>query len=221
MRAWRMATVMLAALAAAVPAKAFIFEGADAKLAPQLEQLTLDKAKWVESIAELRKQFEQMRAMLATLKDFPLLREYRALMALYRDVQTLAWQIESFTAEPPDMADIASVAAGRRMSLERNMDRIVRIGRAAERVAGRAEDIGSATGELALLGQAAPGQTAALQTVAQQAALQTAAVQNETNTLLAMLQLQLAAEGRLVESELRHQEHSKSFNEGVPGWEDY
>lgn len=160
-----------------------------------------------------------MRAMLATLKDFPLLREYRAVMALYRDVQALAWQIESFTAEPPDMADIASVAAGRRMSLERNMDRIVRIGRTAERVAGRAENIGSATGELALLGQAAPGQTAALQTVAQQAALQTAAVQNETNTLLAMLQLQLAAEGRLVESEQRKQEHDRIFLEGIPGGE--
>src|SRR5512134_2414642 len=117
MRAWRMAA-MLAAVALATPAKAFVLDGQDAKLAPQLEQLTLDKAKWVESIAELRKQFDQMRAMLATLKDFPLLREYRALMALYRDVQALAWQIESFTAdEPPNMADIASIAAGRRMSL--------------------------------------------------------------------------------------------------------
>ena len=214
--------VVMAAMLAAMPAaaKAFVLDGQDAKLAPQLEQLTLDKAKWVESIAELKKQFDQMRAMLATLKDFPLLREYRALMALYRDVQTLAWQIESFTAEPPDMADIASVAAGRRMSLERNMDRIARIGRTAERVAGRAEGIGSATGELALLGQAAPGQTAALQTVAQQAALQTAAVQNETNTLLAMLQLQLAAEGRLVESEQRKQEHDHQNYGDLPGWED-
>jgi hypothetical protein len=55
--------------------------------------------------------------------------------------------------------------------------------------------------------------------VAQQAALQTAAVQNETNTLLAMLQLQLAAEGRLVESELRKQEHDRIFLEGIPGGE--
>src|SRR5512134_2840437 len=213
-------TKLLAAAALAIttsPAQAFLTVD-EATLEMQLQQYALDTAKWAESIAELRKQFDQMRAMLATLKDFPLLREYRALMALYRDVQALAWQIESFTAEPPDMADIASVAAGRRMSLERNMDRIARIGRTAERVAGRAEGIGSTTGELTLLGQAAPGQTAALQTVAQQAALQTAAVQNETNTLLAMLQLQLAAEGRLVESEQRKQEHDRIFYQGVPGW---
>src|SRR5512134_4189798 len=113
-------TKLLAAAALAIttsPAQAFLTVD-EATLEMQLQQYALDTAKWAESIAELRKQFDQMRAMLATLKDFPLLREYRALMALYRDVQALAWQIESFTAdEPPNMADIASIAAGRRMSL--------------------------------------------------------------------------------------------------------
>lgn len=175
----------------------------------------------MESIAELKKQFDQMRSMLAALRDFPLLKQYRELMGLYRDVQALAWQVESFTAAPPDMSDIEAIAAGRRTSLERTMARLDHIGRAAERIGDRSREIGVATAEVNLLGAGVGGQTAAMQTMVQQAALQTAAVQNETNTLLAMLQLQLAAEGRQAESELRHQEHNKSFHEGLPGWEDY
>lgn len=176
----------------------------------------MDKARWAESIAELKKQFDQMRAMLATVQDFPLLSEYRELMALYRDVQSLSWQVESFTSAPPDMSDIESIAAGRRTSLERTMDRLALLGDAAERIGERAQDIGAATAELNLLGRASPGQTAAMQTMVQQAALQTAAVQNETNALLAMLQLQLAVEGRQAESERRKQEHDKVFLEGIP-----
>lgn len=161
-----------------------------------------------------------MRAMLAAVQDFPLLRQYRELMTLYTDVRSLAWQLENFTVAPPDMSDIEAIAAGRRSSLERTLQRLARIGQAAERIGERARDIGAATTEVNLLGQGVKGQTAALQTMVQQAALQTAAVQNETNTLLAILQLQLAAEGREAESEMRRVEKNRVFYQGVPGWED-